>query len=214
MTISTYAELKTALAEHMHRTDDADFVARAGDFILMGESRINRELRILDMIQTQSGTLDTTAATLALPTRYAEKISFRINDPLRELQYVTPSELKEYEVDRSGQPYSYTVTDTFEFDCISDAAYSYTLKYYQGYKLTDDSDTNYILANYPQLYLYAAVMHAAIYTRDMDLGQQMSAVVANEIKSCKRAERTRKGFAEAVLTTDLYRSSRYNINRD
>ncbi len=212
MAISTFGELKTALADHLHRSD---LTALLPNFVLMGESRLNRELRILDMITPQTGTLSTSVATLALPTRYADKLMFRVNSPLYELQWVVPSLIKQHAValTDTGQPRFYTVTDTFEFERIADQAYSYTLKYYKGYGLSADADTNYLLTQYPQAYLYAALSHAAIYIGDMDMASQMNAVTGAEIVTIRRAEARRKGTDDAVLTTENHFGERYNINQ-
>lgn len=212
MSIATYAELKTALADYLHRSN---LTAKLPDFILTGEGRLNRELRMLDMIQTQTATLSTLVRTLALPTRYADKINFRINSPLYELIYRTPKQLEREmsEIATTGQPKFYTVTDTFEFDRLPDSAYSYTLKYYQGYKLAQDSDTNYLLTNYPQAYLYASMKAAAIWIRDWTVVNAMEGLLRDEIAAVKKAERVRKSAGQAQLTTELNTVSRYSIDQ-
>jgi hypothetical protein len=213
MTISTKAELRTALGGAdglLHRTYTD---AKLDEFILMGESRLNRELRLLDMIATQTGTLSTAAATLALPARYLEKIQFRLTDPLCDLIWVTPANIREYvsEESQARQPLRYTVTDTIEFDCVPDAEYSYTLKYYRGYQLSADSDTNFLLTYYPQAYLYASAIDAAVYARDNEFASTMAGMLKAELASIRKAERSRKG-AIAILETDFSRPT-YNINQ-
>jgi hypothetical protein len=215
VTIATKTQLRAALGGGdglLHRTYTD---AKLDEFILMGESRLNRALRMLDMIQTQTGTLSTSVATLALPTRFADRIQFRINDPETELCWVAPSQIKEYSADltTSRMPRRYTVTDTFEFDAIPDSAYSYTLKYYQGYKLSLDSDTNYVLTNYPQAYLYAAAIDGAIYQRNFDLAQSMAGLLKTELASIKSGERRRKGQDDARLETEFGGTYRYSIDQ-
>lgn len=215
MSIATLSELETELAALLHRTADPKVLARLGDFILMGESRLNRELRMQDMIQTATGTLSTSVRTLALPTRYQDKVRFQLDDPLTELAYVPPGRLMEYsnESAEAGQPKRFTVTDTFQFDKVPDAAYAYTLVYFQGYRLTDDGDTNYLLTNYPQAYLYAACQYAAVYCRNWKLAESMALMSGAEIRTIKLAEKRRRSEAEATLTTELGRGSRYSIDQ-
>lgn len=215
MTIATKSELRAALGGSkdslLHRTYTS---AKLDEFILMGESRLNRALRMLDMIQQATGTLSTSVATLALPTRFADKIQFRINDPETELEYVVPGQIKQYAADLtvSRMPKRYTVRDVIEFDAIPDSAYAYTLTYYQGYKLAADVDTNYVLTNYPQAYLYAAAVEGAIYQRNWDLVDRMEARLRVEVAGLKAAERRRKGQGEAKLETDFNRREHWNIN--
>lgn len=211
MTISTYSELKTAVASELNRDD---LTAKVPEWILMGESRLNRDLRMLDMITTQTGNLSTSARTLALPTLYQDKVQFRIDSPLTELMWVSPSRILDYvsQTSTTGQPKFYTVTDTIEFDRIPDSAYAYTLKYYKGYRLTGNTDTNYLLTNYPQAYLYAACLYGAMYLRDVDHAQQLSGILVSEIRDIRRAEARRKGTDGARLVTELGIQRTYNIN--
>lgn len=212
MSISTYSELKTAVALWLHRSDTSGIIP---DLIRMGESRINRELRILDMITTQTGTLDTSVRTLALPDRFAERVTFRLNSPVKNLIWVSPDKIDQYFGDSTsatGSPSYYSVADSIEFDRVPDAAYSYTLKYYKGYQLSADADTNYLLTNYPQLYLYAALVHSGVYTRDLNFAAGIEPLLRQEITSMKKAEAKRKGTGAALLTTELSRSGRYNID--
>lgn len=213
MTISTKSELKTALADELHRDD---LTSKLDDFILMGESRLNRSLRMLDMVTTQTGTLSTASRTLALPERFAERVQFRINDPLRELIWVPPSRLLDYvdEENASGEPRFYTVTSTLEFDRVPDAEYSYTLKFFKGYRLTEDGDTNYVLQNYPQAYLYCSLMYGLNYIRDFDTAAAINGQLISEINSIKRAEARRNGASDALLVTELNTRATYSIDRD
>ena len=211
--IVDYQSLKTAVADELNRDDKDSLLA---NWIVMGESRLNRDLRMLDMIQTETGTLSTAARTMALPTLYQDKIQFRINDPLRELIWVPPSRLMKYapEVDTGGTPRYYTVTSTFEFDRVPDSAYSYTLKYYKGYRLSASSDTNYLLTNYPQAYLYAACLYGAIYMRDSEHAQTLNGLLISELRDIKRAEARRKGTDDARLVTELNTRQTYSIDNE
>lgn len=213
MAISTYGELKTALADHLHR---GDLTSVLPDFILMGESKLNRLLQLRDMVQSQTGNLSTSVRTLALPTLFQEKIQFRITDPLRELTYVPPGRLMEYsdEENATGEPRRFTITSQIELDRIPDSAYAYVLTYYKGYRLSGDSDTNYLLTNYPQAYLYAAQVHAANYMGNFQRAQLMSAQLASEIAEIKRAEAKRANKDGATLITELNARRTYSIDHD
>jgi hypothetical protein len=214
VSIATKSELRAALGGSSGLLHRAYTDAKLDEFILMGESRLNRVLRMLDMIQQATGTLSTSVATLALPTRFADPIQLRIDSPLTVLRYVPPAHVKDYVADltTSRMPRRFTVRDAIEFDAVPDSAYAYTLTYFQGYKLTADADTNYVLANYPQAYLYAAAIDGAIYQRNFELAQTMTGLLRSEISSIKSAERRRKGQDGATLETEFAQRGRYNIN--
>ncbi len=210
MAISTYSELKTAVTDYMDRSD---LSARQAEFVLAGEGWLNRQLRMLDMIQTATGSLSTSVRTLALPSRYMEKVSFRLTDPQKKLIYVTPERIGDYaDLTSSGEPSYYTVTSYLEFDRIPDAAYSYSLTYYRGYLLSGSSDTNYLLTNYPQAYLYASVKAGAVFCQDWELVKAMDVLLRAEVAQIKTAERRRKGTDEARLITELNERPSFDID--
>jgi hypothetical protein len=213
MTISTYSELKDAVADEVKADDISDKLAR---FVLMGESKLNASLRLLDMVTTETGTLDTSTRTLALPTLYLDKIRFQIDSPLKELTWVPPARLLKYvsETTTSGEPDFYTVTSAFAFERIPDSAYAYTLLYYKGYRLAEADDTNYLLTNFPQAYLYAACMYASLHLRDFEHARVMSDLMQAEVKTIKRLESRKKGEHEALLVTELSTSQPYDVDHD
>ena len=58
MAINTYDNLKTTIANYLNRSDLTSYI---GDFITLTESRLNRELRVREMINT-----DTSITTVAV----------------------------------------------------------------------------------------------------------------------------------------------------
>ena len=53
MALTTYALLKTTIANYLNRTDLTSYL---GDFITLTESRLNRELRVREMVNTDTST--------------------------------------------------------------------------------------------------------------------------------------------------------------
>jgi len=89
MAISTFAELKTATANWLDRSDLTD---RIPEFIALAEARFNRNLRIRDM-ETVSTAISTVAGTREynLPTGFVQMKEFHLTtDPLTPLAYITP----------------------------------------------------------------------------------------------------------------------------
>jgi hypothetical protein len=213
MSIATYSELQTAVASELNRGDAS---AKVADWILMGESRLNRDLRMLDMVTTASGALSTASRMLTLPDLFQDKIQFRITDPLTELTWVPPERLMEYSCEESAtaQPKRYTITDSIEFDRIPDTEYAYVFKYYKGYRLSAADDTNYLLTNYPQVYLFAACIYGAMFFRDFVYAHELDGLLRAEMIGVKRAEAKRKGTSAALLVTEMNAGQSYDIERD
>ena len=75
MSISTYAELSAAVANWTHR---ADLTSHIADFITLGETAINRELRLRSMENVATVNTSTSDRFATLPTGFAEIIDLAL----------------------------------------------------------------------------------------------------------------------------------------
>lgn len=153
MALATYGDLKTAIANWLHRDDLTSLIP---DFIALAESAIRQDVRMRAMEQTASGTLS--SATLALPTRFAE--ARRVILGTTPQRYLTPEQFYPF---RESDTDHYTILGTnFLFQVSSG---SYQIDYWQWFApFTDNGDTNTLLTNHPDVYLFAAMAEAAQYT--------------------------------------------------
>lgn len=163
MAISTYSELKTAVATWAKRTDLTNLIP---DFITLAEARINRTL---DPTGTETeATLATVAASrfVALPTGMMNPVACWIEDTeRRELFKRLPDALNVE--DDSGYPDYWAIDGSniaFERPCQD--VWPLYLRYQAPFALSDASPTNYVLTRYPDLYLWAAMVEVAAYTED------------------------------------------------
>ena len=168
MAITTYAELVTALdgtSGYLHRTD---LTAKIPDFIRLAESKINRKLRIL--LQEAETTLTATIGSrlMAVPTRFGTPIALWLEtyQPREEMLYVNP-ELLPVTQSSSASDY-YTVDGAYiATENPADIAYTYTLRYLTTFDLATTS-TNTVLTDYPDVYIYGALMESVSWTQDFD----------------------------------------------
>lgn len=173
MSITTYGELKTAIANWLH---DDTLTSRIPEFVSLAEDRIAQRLRVRAM--ETSTTLVTVASTrtVALPTRFVQaRRLYYSADPIRFLEPMSPENYWEfYASGASGEPRAYTIEgENFLFGPVPDAVYSIPCFYYQRFAaLSGDSDTNWLLTNARGLLLYAALVEAAPFMGD-DLRLQL-----------------------------------------
>ena len=67
----------------------------------------------------------------------------------------------------TGMPNYFTVTDSIEFDIAPDSAYAYELLYYPTFPaLSDSQTTNWVLTNYPDVYLAGCLYWANRFTQN------------------------------------------------
>ncbi len=163
MTISTYAELQTAVQNWMDRSD---FSSRVPEFIALAEAFFNRKLRCREMVATSSFT--TTAGTATLPTDFLQAINVYWNGS-------TPKSLEEYPdqvfEDRygaltAGPPEAYLIRGLSIYVAPVDNTTQLKLIYYQKIPALASSSTNWLLTAHPDLYLFAALTEAELFTLD------------------------------------------------
>ena len=164
MAITTATELKTALGNWLNRTD---LGARLDEFIVLAESRLNRQLRVRGMEASMLSTALVAGAT-ALP------VSFLAFKELRG-DYVggytlepRPLEWIRNQGAAGGFPGYYAVTNTQVLCYPGDGSVMGT--YYQALPSLSSNAVNWLLSAHPDLYLMACLEEAAVYTRNEKLG--------------------------------------------
>lgn len=165
MAISSFSELKTAVANWINRDDLTD---RIPEFIALAEGMFNRRLRHPRMENSATAVLS--GETLAFPTDFLSLRSMFIDgNPDTELDFVPYSSLRTlYPTTATGIPQVYTEADgAFYFAPVPSGDYTVHMVYWQQIPaLSDSQTTNWLLTAHPDLYLYASLIHAAKYIRD------------------------------------------------
>jgi len=164
MALTTYALLKTTIANYLNRTDLTSYL---GDFITLTESRMNRELRVREMVNT-----DTTTTTVAgtqsysLPSGFLEASAVIYqSDPYRTLRFMANGDFyRQYNVTQtSGLPTFFTIVgEKILLGVAPDSAKTLQIDFYKTLTpLSESNTTNTILTNYPELYLYGALAESS-----------------------------------------------------
>ena len=164
MALTTYALLNTTIANYLNRTDLTSYL---GDFITLTESRMNRELRVREMVNT-----DTTTTTVAgtqsysLPSGFLEAsaVIYQSN-PYRTLRFMANGDFyRQYNVTQtSGLPTFFTIVgENILLGVAPDSAQTLQIDFYKTITaLSESNTTNTILTNYPELYLYGALAESS-----------------------------------------------------
>jgi len=162
MAIGTFAQLKTAAANWLDRSDLTD---RIPEFIALAEARFNRELRTRDM-ETVSTAISTVAGTreYSLPTGFVQMKEFHLStDPLTPLAYITPEMMTRlWAGSAQAKPQVFTIiADNVRLGPAPDAVYTTSMLYYKTFTaLSDSATTNDMLTNNPDVYLYGTLLEA------------------------------------------------------
>ena len=162
MAIGTFAELKTAAANWLDRSDLTD---RIPEFISLAEARFNRVLRIRDM-ETVSTAISTTAGTreYSLPTGFVQMKEFHLStDPITPLAYITPEMMSRmWAGSAKAKPQVFTIiADNVRLGPNPDAVYTTSMLYYKTFTaLSASNTTSDMLTNNPDVYLYGTLLEA------------------------------------------------------
>lgn len=161
MTITTYAELQTAIGNWLDRTDLTD---RAPEFIALAEAGINRDVDHWRGEKRATATID--ARFSAVPTDYLRPIRFQISATERPLEPISVQDMHQrraFDDNASGIPAYYAVVGgEFEFFPSPNSSYTGTLYYRAKVPALSNANTsNWVLANAPDVYLYGSLVHSA-----------------------------------------------------
>lgn len=187
MALANYADLKSAVAKRVHRTDLASLM---DDFVSLAEVRINSDITHPRQEAVVTGTM---ATSVALPS---DAVSIRSliwvsGTTRRTLQ---PLALEGYgAMNIAGSPEGYViVSDTFRAIPYTSAG-TYELVYMKRWALGTTS-TNWLMTNHPDVYLYATLIEVAQHTRESDAVEawvQLYAAAKRNVDSS--GDRTRWG---------------------
>lgn len=163
--ISTYGELKTALAAWLKPntalpTDET--TSRIPEYIALFEAEANRTLRIRHMDSVETA-LTITNGAATIPTGFREIKSFRLTDyPYNEVRYLPIDQIEALDPTNTSLPYYYDIVGA---NIITYPPTSATarMRYRSGLTpLASTNDTNWLLAKHPDAYLFGSLKQADI----------------------------------------------------
>lgn len=161
MAISTYGELKTAVASWLARTD---LTATIPDLISLAEEDIKNDVRVRAMESLTTGTLD--GSTLDHPTGFISARRLVVGN--KRYEYRTPEAYQDAVASGNTTGFYFFTSIGSKFYILNGASGdSYSLIYTGGFTaFSADADTNWLLTNAPSVYLFGACRHGAMYLKD------------------------------------------------
>lgn len=167
MAIATYSELKSSLEVWLNREGDTSLIPVIPDFISLAEAQIARDVR--HWRQEKRVTTTVNEQYENLPIDWLGMIQIQLTGG-GKLQVISASELQDRKQSSQtpNKPRFYRLTaDQIELYPVPDTGYEVSMQYYARVPALTDSDSpNWILTEYPDVYLYGALIHAAPYLLD------------------------------------------------
>jgi hypothetical protein len=204
MALDTYDNLVKEIVDFSHREDLAGKIA---SFINLSETTMYaNDVELLTVRSMETISTSTTAGEyLALPNYYESLrgIRFLTANNIGKLKYQAPQQMSDSVT--PGRPSFFTIVgNEIQFDRLPDAEYKIEIQYYRkALPLTPTNQTNEILTDYPNIYLFGALAALFGYAQDT----QQEALYINKFISAIRGanksdKRGRYGPAPAMSLTN------------
>jgi hypothetical protein len=167
MALNTYSALRTSIADWLNRDD---LTAVIPDFIALAEAQIERRIPIQKLVKRATATVDT--AFFAVPSDFisAKSLILTSTSPAQPLVFISQDEMdaKKWIYTTTGKPqYFSAVGGQFEVLPAPDTGYTGELTCVAKLeKLSDSVASNWLLTQFPDVYLYGSLLQAAPYLRD------------------------------------------------
>jgi hypothetical protein len=190
--ISTKAELHTAVANWLNRSDLTD---RIPEFISLAEASFNRNLRTREMLVRS--TASAASQYISLPADFLEMSNLELTStsPPKRLVYVTSDrsdDYREQQKNQTGVPDYYTIGgSTIQLLPTPDTTYTIQMNYFRDIAALSglaDSGNNWLLLTHPDIYLYATLMQASPFLMDPQSAQQWDGLLARSMQELQMAD--------------------------
>lgn len=208
----TYNQLLTLLPNYLQRPDQA-FIDQIPTFISLAENRLATDMKQQGFQTVVTGVLPL-VPSMPKPAFWRETISFTIKAPNTEVPpvvqakplYLRPLEyLNNYWPDQTAQDvprfYADYNVSNFKFAPTPDAAYPFELVYYARLQpLDENNQTNWMTLNVPQALLYACLLEAAIWIKNVTTLANMQAQYDNAKNGILQENQERLGDRNESVT--------------
>ena len=205
MSISTYSELKTAVANFLARTDLTDQIP---NFIQLAEARLSRELESRDQEKRANATLTIGDEYIALPSDLREVREVKLNtSPNRVLDYKSPIQLdKDFPSASTGKPLAYSIVGAeMKLRPIPDSTYTAEIIYIGGLTaLSDTNAVNQLLTRHPDAYLSGALVEAYTYLMDEQRASTYDAKFSRAIEEIRKDEQRSHYGTGSLFVSSVY----------
>lgn len=163
MTLSTYAGLKSTIADFLNRED---LTASIASFVSLAEAQINRDVRHWRMENRAEATFD--EGFEDIPADWVQTVRLAKSDG-QEIRLCSNAEMLAYRTANAGATGDAVVYTMIagQFEVFPVPGSTAQLIYMAKIPALSDANTeNWLLLEAPDVYLYGSLMHSAPYLKD------------------------------------------------
>lgn len=208
MAVSTYAELQTAIANYLDRSD---LTTRIPEFITLAEAKLNRKLRLKEMHELSTKTLTSASRLVDKPAGCMEIFNIdakKASEADTEYEPLTSEYARfMYKHYGTGEPEYYTERSQIEIDKTVSEDWTLRFDCLIKWDIATDS-TNWLLTNYPDAYLYGSMLEAEMYVKNDSRFQLWQVNFAEVMKELNELDD--RVTDESVMESDIVRLTNRN----
>lgn len=170
MSLGNYGQLKAAVLSWTDRAGHAGSVAAVPDWIALAEADIRADIITRNVTRKTDLVLNSGAVALPADVKKPTDLVLTESQYAGAVRIVSPTQLYETAgwYTSTGRPQvAALVNGTLLLAPAPDRSYVATLIYEPLLAaLVQDGETNWVLTNHPNVYLYGALKHAALWLKD------------------------------------------------
>ena len=211
MLISTYDELRDSVASWVQREDVRDVT---DVFVSLVEADLNRRLRVRQMlVRLEALSADEQYEDLPGSSQFlqVERAVLSSVTPPKELSYLTPQEMTEKRRDfpGAGEPLYFSVTaNQVEYLPTPSDTYTAEFTYYQKIPSLRENSTNWLLEDYPDIYLHGCLAHAFNWSMDEQRAAVHQQAYATAVDALESADDSNRVGSRPVMRSRQFGSQR------
>jgi hypothetical protein len=205
--MSTLGQLKTSVDAWLARDDVAVTNTDFPQILLIAESNIARDLRLA--IQEATTTLNITGQSIDLPSDFLEARNPFIDDNIRRIEYMTPQAIRESSAWQNGRAGAFYTLEANNASPLTAGALTWQMtiagpgsvstpvdvqiNYWARFPgLVNDPDTNWLLVNHYDIYLYATLRASCEYIQEDVLEDRYQAKYDMAVEKQNRHENRKR----------------------
>lgn len=194
MALATYTGLIASIADWLHRADETTVII---DFVTLAHKQLMRDLRGHLRLQVRNASFPVSAEYVPAPYDFMEFVSGYLNNSSKTpLAMVSEtSATLTFGITSLTNPQFFSIVsgagnvEDFHFMPPPTAAQTATIEYYARLPvLSTTVATNWILDDYPELYLYGSLLQAMAYGED-DRVTAWQAAYTQSLQACMNSGR-------------------------
>lgn len=190
MALSTYTELKAAIATQLSRSDLTTPIV---DAITLTEAKVQR---VLDDLNQETRATATVTEYMSLPTSFltVRDIQLNLTGGNKTLEMISPSEMDRSFSAATGEPAAYClIANQIQVGPAPDGTYTCEIVYKKYVPVLSGSNaSNWLLTAHPDVYLYGGCFEALCIAQDYQGAQAYKQLYSTAINDLIRFERKQR----------------------